>query len=100
MKAGQVEEIRIGQTHIQGILRTPQAGQPSRFITVRVEPDLAQALGEYHVKFAGQIESTFLRDLLSWLIPILLFFGLWDISHGSLCEPWRNGGKFHDAWQE
>ena len=25
----------------------------------------------------GQIESTFLRDLLSWVMPVLVFFGLW-----------------------
>ena len=27
LKAGQVEEIRIGKTHIQGILRAPQSGR-------------------------------------------------------------------------
>ena len=45
--------------------------------TVRVDPDLAKILGESEVKFAGEIENTFLRDLLSWLIPVLLFVGLW-----------------------
>src|SRR6185437_2585403 len=32
---------------------------------------------KYNVKFAGAIESTFLRDLLSWIIPVALFFGVW-----------------------
>ena len=30
---------------------------------------MAQELSKYNVKFAGTIESTFLRDLLSWVIP-------------------------------
>ena len=34
-------------------------------------------MAKYNVKFAGTIESTFLRDLLSWIVPIGLFFGIW-----------------------
>ena len=94
MKAGQVEEIRIGQTHIQGTLREPQEGQPSRFITVRVEPDLAQTFSENNVRFAGQIESTFLRDVLSWVVPILLFFGLWMFLMNRFANRGGMGGSF------
>jgi cell division protease FtsH len=94
MKAGQVEEIRIGQTHIQGVLRNPEGGQPSRFVTVRVEPDLAQTLSEYNVRYAGQIESTFLRDVLSWVVPILLFFGLWMFLMKRFANRSGLGGSF------
>ena len=94
MQAGQVEEIRIGQTHIQGTLRDPQEGQPARFITVRVEPDLAQKLSEHNVQFAGQIESTFLRDVLSWVVPILLFFGLWIFLMQRFANRGGMGGSF------
>lgn len=34
-------------------------------------------VGKYNVKFRGQSESTFIRDLLSWVVPVLLFFSLW-----------------------
>ena len=47
------------------------------FITTRVTPDLARDLAEHGVVVTGQIESTFLRDLLSWIIPMVLFVGLW-----------------------
>jgi cell division protease FtsH len=48
------------------------------FNTVRVEdPDLIRELDTHHVKVTGVIESTFFRDLLSWVIPIALFFGVW-----------------------
>ena len=94
MKAGQVAEIRIGQTHIQGVLREPEAGQPARFVTVRVEPDLAQTLSEHNVRYAGQIESTFLRDALSWVLPVLLFFGLWMFLMKRFANRSGLGGSF------
>jgi cell division protease FtsH len=48
------------------------------FDTVRVEdPDLIRDLQAHQVKITGVIESTFLRDLLSWVIPIALFFAVW-----------------------
>jgi cell division protease FtsH len=94
IKAGQVKEIRIGQTHIQGVLREPEGGQPSRFITVRVEPNLAKTLSEYNVRYAGQIESTFLRDVLSWVLPVLLFFGLWMFLMKRFANRGGLGGNF------
>ena len=72
-----VEEVRIGQDRIQGKLKNPAEGQAQHFITVRVDKDLADSLSAHDVRFAGEIESTFLRDLLSWVVPVLLFAGLW-----------------------
>ncbi|HET7059251.1 MAG TPA: ATP-dependent zinc metalloprotease FtsH, partial [Nitrospiraceae bacterium] len=58
---------------------TSTARSESRtFNTVRIEdPDLIRDLETHHVKVTGVIESTFFRDLLSWVIPIALFFGVW-----------------------
>ena len=39
--------------------------------------DLSEELAKHNVKFRGQPENTFLRDLLSWVLPALIFFGLW-----------------------
>src|SRR6267378_2277419 len=40
-------------------------------------PDLAERLSKYDVKYTRVYESTFLRDLLSWILPALIFFGVW-----------------------
>jgi cell division protease FtsH len=74
---GQVEEISITSTHIRGSLKDPPEGTPKRFITVRVQPDLADQLAEHDVKFTGVVESTWRRDVLSWVIPILFFVVIW-----------------------
>ena len=48
------------------------------FTTVRVEdPDLVKELNAHNVRFNGVIESTFFRDLLSWVVPALIFAGIW-----------------------
>jgi cell division protease FtsH len=77
LKAGKVVEIRIGNNYIQGLRKIDDQGDERQFIATRVDPDLAADLEKYHVKFAGQVESTWLRDILSWVLPVLLFFGLW-----------------------
>ena len=76
LKDGKVAEIGISNRFIQGKLNEPLDGK-SQFVTTRVDPDFAQELQKYNVRYNGQVESTFLRDLLSWVIPVALFFGLW-----------------------
>ena len=77
LKAGKVVEVRIGNNYIQGLRKIDNEGTERQFIATRVDPELAADLEKYHVKFAGQVESTWLRDILSWVLPVLLFFGLW-----------------------
>ena len=91
---GRIEEIRISQNYIQGSLKDPKEGEPKQFLTVRVEADLAEALGSQKVKFSGEVESTFWRDLLSWVVPILLFFGIWMFLMRRLAEKQGMGGGF------
>jgi cell division protease FtsH len=77
LQQGKVESVGISDRTIQGSLKEPLSGGQKQFVTTRVDPDVAQQLEKYNVRFTGQIESTFLRDLLSWTMPVLLFVGLW-----------------------
>jgi len=54
-----------------------QGGKGELFKTVRVDPEISRLLEQYNVTFKGQFESTFFRDLLSWVFPIFLFVGIW-----------------------
>jgi cell division protease FtsH len=89
-----VEEVRIGQDRIQGKLKDPAEGQAQHFITVRVDKDLADSLSAHDVRFAGEIENTFLRDLLSWVVPVLLFAGLWMFLMRRFSQSGGLGGGF------
>jgi len=76
LEQGRIAEVAVSDRFIQGTFREPVNGRPM-FITTRVEPDLARQLQEHGVVVTGQIESTFLRDLLSWIIPVALIVGIW-----------------------
>lgn len=76
LNEGKVAEVAVSDRFIQGRFKEPVNGRPM-FITTRVEPDLARQLQSQGVVVTGQIESTFLRDFLSWIVPVLLFLGVW-----------------------
>lgn len=80
VKNGEVAEVSVSEFLIHGRMKTGgQAGEKGKaFDTVRVDdPDLTRDLMAGGVKIVGVIENTFLKQLLSWLIPIALFFGVW-----------------------
>ncbi len=76
LKDNKIAEVAVSNQYIRGTFTQPIDGR-AKFVTTRVEPDLARELQAHHVVVTGQIESTFLRDLLSWLVPALLFVGVW-----------------------
>ncbi|GGC75199.1 ATP-dependent zinc metalloprotease FtsH [Chelatococcus reniformis] len=76
LSEGKIAEVAVSDRFIQGRFKEPVDGKP-RFVTTRVEPDLARQLQERGVVVTGQIESTLLRDLLSWIVPVALFAGIW-----------------------
>ncbi|MET3840517.1 ATP-dependent zinc metalloprotease FtsH [Bradyrhizobium sp. OAE829] len=77
LKQGKVATVGISDRILQGTLKEPLPSGQKQFVTTRVDPGIAQELEKAGVIFTGQIESTFVRDLLSWVMPVLLFFGLW-----------------------
>ena len=76
LKDGKIKEIIVTQDHVRGILKEPINGK-QQFVTTRVDPTFANELSKYGVKVTGAKESTFLRDILSWIIPMALFLFIW-----------------------
>ncbi len=77
--AGKVEEVTVTHQALTGKLKQEESAKEQKpFTTIRVEdPDLVKELNAHHVKFTGVIESTFLKDIISWLLPTLVFVGIW-----------------------
>jgi cell division protease FtsH len=77
--AGNVAEVTVTQQRLTGKLKPEEGSKEQKlFTTVRVEdPDLVKELNARSVKFTGVIESTFLRDIISWVVPALIFGGIW-----------------------
>jgi cell division protease FtsH len=92
LKDKQIAEVYVRQDSLEGKLKTPLPDGRELFVTTRVDPQLADRLGQSEVKFTGVIESTWLRDLLSWVLPVLFFFVLWRFVFRRLAEKQGLGG--------
>ncbi len=76
VREDKIASVVIGQDQLSGEFKQEMNGK-KRFVAVRVDADIAKELDEHGVEYRGQFESTFLSQLLSWLVPIALFLGLW-----------------------
>jgi len=74
---GRVAEVVVTDSAVTGKLKTPEANGKTVIVATRVEPALAERLSKYGVPYTRVVESGFLRDLLSWVVPAAVFFGLW-----------------------
>jgi cell division protease FtsH len=71
-----IAEVVVSDQRITGKLKSPENGKTVAVANL-VEPDLAERLSKYGVRYTKVHESTFLRDVLSWVVPALVFFGVW-----------------------
>ena len=92
VEAGKVEDVYVTDRDIRGSLKEPLPDGQKRFVTTRVEPALAERLSERGVKVTGVVESTLLRDVLSWILPVLFFFGVWLFFFRRIAERQGMGG--------
>jgi len=77
LDAGKVKQVTVSGDVIQGTLNEKLPGGKTAFSTVQVPPDLAGALAKHGVEYSSVPTSTALSTLLSWVIPPLLFVGIW-----------------------
>ena len=75
---GQVNNLVIGPDKINGKLKAKGDKAEEDFVTVRVEdPNLIKELDERKVSYSGLYESKLLANILSWVIPLAIFFLIW-----------------------
>jgi cell division protease FtsH len=99
VREGKVVKVTLGEREIQGIAKPgslpmpppgpgdrlrallgPQEG-PTAFTTARIpateDYQIVRELETAKVEFSGRIESTFWRDLFSWVVPLIIMAALW-----------------------
>ena len=74
---GKVAEVSVGENQLSGTLKEPIQNGKTHFRTLRVDKDIAASLEKANVKFAGEIESPWMAALLGWVLPTLIFFGIY-----------------------
>jgi len=88
---GRIAEVVVSDRTITGRLKQAD-GRTTTLVATRVEPDVAARLEKYGVPYTRVIESTFVRDLMSWVLPALVFFGLWFFAFRRFAEKQGMGG--------
>ena len=78
LRADKIKDITITPETISGERETEKG--PRKFQTVRVEDsDLVKELEASKIKYTGKVESKWLMNILSWIIPLVFFFFIWRI---------------------
>ena len=78
LRDGKISEVGVANRSITATLKSPEANGVSKIFTERVDPEIAKDLTGAGVKYSQIAESTWIWDVLSWVVPTLLFVGLWQ----------------------
>src|SRR5215470_1049527 len=87
-----IAAVLVGQETVQGTLKEPFPDGRKEFYTVRVEPELADKLRAHGVVVTGAPSSTFLSTILSWVLPIFIFYLIWTYGFRRMAERQGLGG--------
>src|SRR6516165_1568944 len=78
LDANKIKEVAITQNQIQGTLKEVEPDGLKDFVTTRVQPpEFAESLNKHGVTYTGVVESHWIADLLSWILPAIFFVGIW-----------------------
>jgi cell division protease FtsH len=88
-----IDEVVISDQRITGKLKGKEGGKTVAVANL-VPPDLAERLSKFDVKYTRVYESTIFRDILSWILPALIFFGVWYFLARRMAGQQGLGGGF------
>jgi cell division protease FtsH len=91
VREDKVTKVVVSADQVAGELKDPVEGR-KRFVTVRVDADMARELDAHNVQFAGRLENDLLPMVLSWVVPAVLFFGIWMFLQRRMAKQLGGGG--------
>jgi cell division protease FtsH len=92
LKQGRLSEVSVTPTTISGVLKNPPPGTSKTVTALRIEPETAQWLDGFGIKYSAAQENTFWRDTLSWIAPLLVLFALWLLVFRRMADKHGFGG--------
>ena len=88
----QIAEVSVSKDQISGKFKELHNGK-QYFVTQRVDPQFAAELQKSGVKqVVGTSDSNWLTTLLSWVVPVAVFFALWMFFFRRFAEKQGFGG--------
>jgi cell division protease FtsH len=81
LNKGRVKYVYIGADSIHGEVISEEGGRKGKpFVVAKVDdPDLVRELEKNKVEYAGQFENPWVKELISWVLPMLILFAVWII---------------------
>lgn len=99
LQENKIAEVVINENQIVGTLKDPKGQEKKQFATNRVEPEIAKLLDERGVKYSRVIQNGLFKDILSWILPVFVFFGLWMLLMRRMGGGRGMGGGFMSVGQ-
>ena len=78
LRDDRISEVQVGEKAVRATFKNPLPDGQKQVVAVRVEPNFAQELEAAKVKYSGAVENTWISTLLSWIVPVAIFFFLWS----------------------
>ncbi len=91
VRENKVARVVVSAEQIEGEYKE-EIGGKKRFVTTRIEQDLAKDLDEHGVEYAGRFQGGLIPLILSWVVPVLLFFGIWVFLGRRMAKQLGGGG--------
>ncbi|BBU60905.1 ATP-dependent zinc metalloprotease FtsH [Methylosinus sp. C49] len=78
LRDSKIASVEVGSDIMRATLKEPMKDGRKQIVAVRVPTDVAAELEAANVKYSGIVENTWVSTLLSWIVPIALFFLVWS----------------------
>jgi cell division protease FtsH len=79
LREDKIVEVEVGEQIVRATLKEPLPDGRKELLAARVEPNIAQELEAAKVKYSGAVEHTWISTLLSWVVPVAIFFFVWSL---------------------
>ncbi|MCY6379671.1 ATP-dependent zinc metalloprotease FtsH [Hoeflea prorocentri] len=94
LDSDQIASVLVSDTRLQGEFKIPRDGK-RYFVTNRVGTDIAEILDQADVEYSGAADGNWLTNLLSWIVPMLFFLGVWFFLFRRIAERQGMGGAMN-----
>ena len=79
LRDNKIAEVEVGEHVVRATLKQPLPDGRKDLLAARVDPNIAEELEAAKVKYSGVVENTWISTLLSWVVPVALFFFVWSL---------------------
>jgi cell division protease FtsH len=91
LEEGRIKSVAVGRDRITGVFDVPVDGR-NQFVTNIVDPALLDRIDRADVEITGVPQNTWLGAVLSWVVPVFVFFALWMLVFRKIAEKQGFGG--------